>query len=42
MNVESLRKLVQLNYLSKFNFDSNKKFHICVDEAIIKSIINFV
>ena len=31
VNVESLQKLVQLNYLSKLKFDNNYKYQICVE-----------
>ena len=42
VNIESLRKLVQLNYLLKLNFDNNEKCHICVEEKLSKTSFPYI
>ena len=37
VNIESLRKLVQLNYLPKLNFENNDKCQICVEAKLSKT-----
>ena len=39
VDVESLSKLIQLNYLLKLNFDNNNKCQICVE---VKLSISFI